>query len=236
MALDKGWTNTVDQGLTNKAWDDHDNTIKTEIDDYNKRLATTAGYAQVDWRHVKAMIWTESGGPSNPSWNARVMQIGNTGDKGWGAVKSKEGAFSLIAPADIATNPATALDIQKPKDNIRAGIAYLYLRMCLSDIQVVKLDAVVREYTFGKDDKSFSSIAGKLGTVPEVLKELNPGMETKLRAGLKLKYISAVKKRVITGWMAFSTANIAIRYNGGGDANYGAKLEYVWALLKKLVR
>jgi hypothetical protein len=110
--------------------------------------------------------------------------------------------------------------------------------MCLSDIKVVKNpeDKEPLEYVFAKGDTSFSSIAGKLGTVPEVLKELNPGMETKLRVGLKLKYVRAEKKRVITGWTAFSNANVALRYNGEGDANYGAKLDYVIGLFKKLVR
>jgi hypothetical protein len=236
MALDKGWTDTVDKGVSDKAWDDHDITIKTEIDDYNKRLATTTGYVKVDWLHVKAMIWTESGGPTNASWKARAMQIGNSGDKGWAAIKAKEGAFPLVAPSDIASDPAKALDIQKPKDNIRAGIAYLFTRMCLSDIKVIKSAGPPKEYIFQKGDTSFSSIAKKLKTVPEVLVEMNPGKETKLNVGMKLAYVEAEKKRVIIGWTAFSTANIAINYNGGGDKNYGAKLDYVWGLFKKLVR
>ena len=237
MALDKGWTDTVAKGIEDDKWDEHDKTIAAEITDYNTRLASTKGCAQVDWKLIKAMLWTESSGPSNAAWKSRVLQIGNAGDKGWAALKAKEGAYSLIAPKDIADNPAL-LKIETPKDNIRAAIAYLFTRMCNSDIQRVDdpKDKRVYEYKFEASDKNFTEISKKLGTIPEVLMAMNPGKERALRAGLVLKYVKSEKKRVITGWLPFTTIKVAERYNGGGDPSYSAKLAHVMGLFGKLKR
>jgi hypothetical protein len=237
MALHKGWTDTVDKAIDDERWDEHDKFIAAEVTDYNTRLATTKGYAQVDWKLIKAMLWTESGGPSNAAWKGRVLQIGNAGDKGWAALKAKEGAFSLVAPKDIADNPQL-LKVETAKDNIRAAVAYLFTRMCISDIQRVDdpKDKRIYEYKFEASDKNFSEISKKLGTIPEVLMAMNPGKERALRAGLILKYVKAEKKRVITGWLPFTTIKVAERYNGGGDPAYSAKLDYVMSLFGKLKR
>src|SRR5690242_3911330 len=74
MTLDPGWTRTVDDGISNAAWDDYDTLIQAEVTDYNKRLATTPGFLKIDWKQFKAVVWVESGGPSSTAWTARAMQ------------------------------------------------------------------------------------------------------------------------------------------------------------------
>ena len=69
------------------------------------------------------------------------------------------------------------------------------------------------------------------------LEKMNPGVDPKkLHAGDVLKYRKATRGREITGWRSFTTSNIADRYNGGGDPNYAAKLDYVLDLFTKLKR
>jgi hypothetical protein len=57
-----------------------------------------------------------------------------------------------------------------------------------------------------------------------------------IRVGDKLQYRKAANKRAIVGWRDWNFATIADRYNGGGDADYSAKLSYVYKLFDKLVR
>ena len=99
MALDPKWTTTVDDGLTNAAWDEYDEVIKQEVLDYNVRFGTTSGL-YVDWKLCKAVLWVESGGPSNAAWKGRVMQIGNPGDPAYAVVKAgKEGSALIMDSA-----------------------------------------------------------------------------------------------------------------------------------------
>lgn len=93
----------------------------------NRKLSGTPQFSKLDWLFIKAMLWTESGGPTNPSWKKRVMQIGNPGDPAFQVLKDgKEGA-SLIIDSALQINLKTMID--KPDINLRAAIAYLYTRL-----------------------------------------------------------------------------------------------------------
>lgn len=233
MALDAKWKATVDDGKTNAAWGDHDATIKAEIDDYNVRLATTKGFTKLDWKLFKAVLWVESGGPKNAAWKGRAMQIGNPGDKGLDVVKNGKEAAPLIMSDKLKTDIKG--NIEDPKLNIRAGIAYALTRLAQSDEQSVDdaKDPKVYEHTIASGE-NFDVVAKKVGSTVESIKKQNPGVvPTALKVGQKIKYKKAKRQRVLTGWTAATTASLASKYNGNGDPDYQAKLDYVLSIMPK---
>ena len=233
MTLDPGWTRTVDDGITNAAWDDYDQLIQTEVNDYNQRLATTPGFLKIDWKVFKAVVWVESGGPSSAAWKGRAMQIGNKGDPGYSVVKEGKEAAPLVM-SDKLKQDIKAGDINKPELNIRAGIAYALTRLVTSDMRSVDdKDPTINEYTVVPGD-SLDAIARKVGTTVASLKQLNPTANV-LQPKQKLKWRKASIQRVITNWMGVNSSNLATGYNVG-DPNYKEKRDYVLDLFTKLKR
>lgn len=231
--LDAGWTRTMDDGLTNAAWDEHDPLIKVEVAEYNKRLAGTPAFVVIDWKIFKAMVWAESGGPSNKAWKTRPMQIGHPLDPGYGALKKQEGAAPVVMSDQLKKDIKG--DIEKPALNIRAGIAYALTRLAESRETSIydPADPTVREYTVVPGDNLYD-IAKKVGSTLAAMTEQNPTVKM-LQPGQKLKYRKASIKRIITGWRAITSSNLYTYYNKG-DALYAQKLDYVLALFPKLKR
>lgn len=227
------WTKTVDDGITNKAWDEYDELIKTETADYNKRLAGTTRFVLIDWKMFKAMVWAESGGPSNKAWKTRPMQIGHPLDPGYGALKNQEGAARVVMSARLKEDITG--DIKKPVLNIRAGIAYALSRLAESKETSIydPADPTVGEYTVVPGDNLYD-IAKKVKSTLAAMTEQNPTVKM-LQPGQKLKYRKASIKRIITGWRAITPSNLYTYYNTG-DALYAQKLNYVLALFPKLKR
>lgn len=234
MALDPKWTATVDNGITNAAWDHYDNVIKAEVEDYNIRFGTTAGW-HVDWKLGKAVLWVESGGPSNPAWKGRIMQIGNPGDPAYAELKGgKEGSALIMRPQLAADLRRGKID--DPKLNIQAGIAYLFTRMANFAEKSVEDAKDKKEYQYVVvAGDSLRVIAPKVGTTVEVLEAMNPKFKVMIHPKDVLRYRKASIQMVIVGWRHFNTANIAARYNVG-DPDYAAKLDYVLNLFTKLKR
>lgn len=234
MPLSAGWKKTVDDGIANEKWDAYDALIKRQIDEYNTRLAATPGFANLDWKLFKAMLWVESGGPSGRTWTARPMQIGNPGDQGYGALKSGEGASGQIMSDSLKADLKNG-NINDPKLNIRAGIAYALTRLVQSEEKSVDdLDDLnIYTYTVIKGDNLWV-VASKVGSTVKSLRRQNPTANA-LKIGQILRYRKAAIRRVITGWRPVTTATLA-RYYNVGDSNYAAKLDYVLFLFEKLVR
>jgi hypothetical protein len=228
MTLDAKWTKTVDDGISNKKWDEYDETIKSEVDDYNRRFSL-----KLDWKIFKALLWVESGGPSSSAWTTRPMQIGNKGDPGYAVVRDGKEAAGLIMSDKLKVDIKG--DINKPELNIRAGIAYALTRLVKSEMQSVDdpKDTTVYEYTVAPGD-SFDRIAKNVGSTVASMQKQNPTVKM-LQPKQKVKYRKASIQRVITGWMTVDTANLASRYNVG-DASYKEKLDYVLDLFTKLKR
>lgn len=241
MALSASWLASVESGVKDARWDQFDIAIKSEVTAYNVGFASTAGFSPVNWLLFKAMLWTESGGPDHPSqaWTGRVMQIGNPGDPAYGVLRAGSEGSSLIMPADLKTLLAKDDNINRPEINVRAAIAYLYTRMARYGIHsVISLSAVcpAPTYTVVAND-SFDRIAKKVGTTVENLQANNKVKPTALRPGMVLSYDPARMERYVSGWRKFQTAIIADRYNGGGDAEYSAKLSHVMTkVFNRLVR
>jgi len=232
-ALDAGWMRTMDDGLANAAWDEHDALIKAEVAEYNKRLAGTPGFVVIDWKIFKAMVWAESGGPTTKAWKTRPMQIGHPLDPGYGALKKQEGAAPVVMSDQLKKDIKG--DIEKPALNIRAGIAYALTRLAESKEASIydPEDSAVREYTVVAGDNPYD-IAKKVGSTAAAMKEQNPAAKV-LQPGQKLKYRKAYIGRIITGWRAITPSNLYTYYNKG-DALYAQKLTYVLALFPKLKR
>ncbi|HLL55993.1 MAG TPA: LysM domain-containing protein [Myxococcaceae bacterium] len=227
------WQETVQDAVTNAAWDLYDTTIKLEVSDYNTRLSGTPGYTKVDWLLLKAMVWVESGGPKSKAWKTRPMQIGNSGDPGYSVVKNGQEGASLIMSTRLKSDIASG-NINEPNLNIRAGIAYVFTRMAkFSHKSVVDQGAKPFTYKVVSGD-NFAQIADKVGSTTEVLQSLNPGKKT-LAIGDVITCRKASVQRVITGWLPFDTKTLAARYNIG-DARYADKLDYVLSLFKELKR
>jgi LysM repeat protein len=234
MALDPKWKQTVDDGISNKAWDEYDTLIQTEVTNYNQQLGGTPGFFPINWMVFKAMVWVETGGPSNSAWKTRPMQIGNPGDPGYAVLKDGKEAAPLIMSSQLKQD-IKAGDINQPQLNIRAGIAYALIRLVTSDMKSVDdpKDTTVREYTVVSGD-SLSRIAQNNGSTVESLQKLNPTAHV-LKPGQTLKIRKASIQRVITGWSAVTTANLATRYNSW-DPDYKEKLDYVVSLFPNLKR
>lgn len=235
MSISQKWKDTINKAINDVRWDAYDATIKDEVSGYEKRFSALS--KKVDWKLIKAMLWTESGGPDNPAWKARALQIGNAGDPAYNVLKNgKEGSDIIMTEA--LYKKITTQSIETPTLNIQAGIAYLYTRMSKSSITSVKDLKDTKEYVYkvvGGD--SLDKISGKVGTTTFELRRLNPKASGVIRPGMELKFVKASMKRTITGWRTFDAKTVADRYNGGGDANYAEKLQFIIDdVLPKLVR
>jgi hypothetical protein len=76
------WQETIAGALKDSRWAEYDCDIQRGVTQYNRHLRNTPGFISLDWRLIKAMVWTESGGPGNRAWRSNPMQIGNPGDPG----------------------------------------------------------------------------------------------------------------------------------------------------------
>jgi len=235
MTIDPRWKDTMKKGINDTRWDQYDKVIKGEVDAYAKKYKALE--SKVDWLLLKAMLWSESGGPSNSTWNTRPFQIGNTGDPGYKVLKDGAEGASLIM-SDALKKSIAAGSIDVADTNIKAGIAYLYTRMAKTNIISVRdlKDTKEHIYIIASGD-NLEKIAKKVGTTVEELRRLNPKANGIIRKDQKLKYVKASRQRSVIGWREFNADTVADRYNGGGDKNYSAKLTYILTdVFPKLVR
>lgn len=226
------WQETIDQSLKDKRWNDYDCDIKRIVGEFDQHLSTQGGYRRFDWRLIKAMIWTESGGPDNRAWKRNPMQIGNPGDPGLRALLSADEGGLLILPPSIAKTMSEVTARSSPLMNIRAGTGYMLMRLARFDsVSVVDERAKVHDVAVRSGD-TFSGIARANETTVGTLKTLNRGI-TALSPGMTIKCQKAAMTKVIVGWDLISTARIATRYNVG-DPAYAKKLNYCLSIMKKL--
>ncbi|HEV3189075.1 MAG TPA: LysM domain-containing protein, partial [Polyangiaceae bacterium] len=233
MGISNKWKATIDGAISNSAWDAYDSLIQSEVQGYNGRLGLTPGFLAIDWTLFKAILWTESGGPNSAAWSTRPMQIGNPGDPAYAVLKGRREGADLVMSLQLQNEIAG--NINDPKLNVRAGIAYLYVRLARSDIQSVwdATDTNTKEYSVVAGD-TLESISKKVGSTVSALQLLNPGVNV-LHPKQKLKFRKASMRRVLTGWLPATTTTVAQRYNVG-DPDYAAKLNYCLSTMKKLKR
>lgn len=212
--------------LWDARWSQYDNIIKKEVDYYNNLFQKTypQGFQPLDWRRVKAMLWTEVHGPdfgNGVDWQVWPMQIGkNKADPGMRVVKyGLENTYRYV-PKELRDK----LKHQKMTGelNIRAGIAYLYDRG-IGSWQTEINDPAVRTYQLKPGD-TLEGLAKRLGTTVAELKQqnsLDQRTARALRAGQILKFRPAHE---IPEWRDWPTASFL--YNSGKkNANYGKEVE-----------
>jgi LysM repeat protein len=145
-------------------------------------------------------------------------------------VKSGKENSDLITSADLRRQIQTDVT---GKNNIKAGIAYLYTRAIKDkvDTREVIENAAVQEYKIVKGDTT-DAVAKKLGTTRDNIMR-NSGLNSisigNLLPGQTIKFQKARIERYITGWNDWS--NTVKAYNGGGDANYMEKVERAFQII-----
>ena len=190
--------------IGNSDWESYDDTIRKLVSEINQHLSTSKNiehYTPLDWKLVKAMIWTETGATS-AAWKTRPMQIGNIGDEGIleVTVPARPRKYNIIVPKtwDKYLKNKTDMIKSNPEYNIRAGIALLMIKMSEKEKdRIVYDDEKVYNYEVVKGDFGYSSIAKKIDTTQSVLTKLN-GVKI-IHPGDKLKYKKAHLEQYIPG-------------------------------------
>jgi hypothetical protein len=220
--------------LSDSRWNEYDETIKNEVANYNRKFSATNGFVALDWRIVKAMVWTEIlAGPNGNSmqWQKFPLQIGRfSADLGYSTVKSGGENSDLITSNEFRQQISSDVT---GKNNIRAGIAYLYtiaVRNKISWSEIID-DSRIENYTVQKTDSTgLSGIANKLGTTVEnIIKNSGLANPAKLDVGQILKYQKAHKERFISGWNDW--VETVKNYNGGGDPSYLEKFNRAYQII-----
>jgi hypothetical protein len=222
--LDK-WKDGIKNAVGDPKWSRWDCEIQQTVSAYNRHLQGTPGYVALDWKIIKAMLWTESG-PQRRDWNTKPSQIGDPRDPGLGAfLSNKEGGDLIIVPE---WKGLITLDSARtnPVHNIRAAVGYLLMRLAHYEHKSIPdVDNKIFEVKVKAGD-SLEKIAKANGSTVEVLQKLNPGVKV-LRIGQVLKCQKASVKKVITGWEAVTPLSVALKYNSmRGDPDYAVKIRY----------
>jgi hypothetical protein len=225
------WQDGINKAPGDANWNYWDCEIQRIVTAYNQHLSGKAGYAALDWKLIKAMVWVETGGNSS-EWKFRPVQIGVAGDPGMTSFLSGKEGGELILPPEWQKTLTTNSVRTSAASNLQAGVGYLLMRMANFEHRSIPgANANIYEVTIKSGD-SLDKIAKAQGSTLETMKRLNPTV-TILRPGKTVKCQKATVRRVISGWRSISTASIAQRYNGGGDPNYGKKLDYALSLIKQ---
>ena len=223
--LTDNWRRTIDRAKTDRAWDQWDAVIKSEVADYAKRLNLSA-----DWQFFKAQAWTESGAAS-PEWNAKVMQIGVPGDPGYATMRDHKEYADAIMSAQVAADLKRGRSINDPVFNIQVGMAYAYME--LSQYDTVITDKAIKSHTVVAGDVGLEKIAHQCGTTVKNLRINNPNLGKILQIGQELKYQSA---KIAPVSIAVNAAALKNSYNRGGDVNYADKITYCYNIIITLRR
>jgi hypothetical protein len=227
MYLDKYWEETAIASLRDPRSDEYDKVLIDELDSYNRRFGATTDFRDLRLFLFKALLLTESGGPSNYEWKFRPMQIGNPGDPGYEVLRRHAENSAMIMSERLQHDIATQ-SIDEPVLNIRAAIA-LILTMAgrfRRRSELERDDGRVHIHVV-REGESLVDISLDNKTTVEEIKALNPGLGPTLHDGQQLKFRHAHWVTEIVGWRDVDVAFLASRYNGDGDPDYAGKISYL---------
>ncbi|MCD9188729.1 MAG: hypothetical protein LUM44_20085 [Pyrinomonadaceae bacterium] len=218
--------------LEDARWNEYDELIKKEVTYYNNKFAATAGFVPLDWRYVKAMVWTEiQSGPAKEAvqWKDFPLQIGRyEADPGYKVISEGLDNSDFITPPELRQELQTKTNV-KGKNNIRAGIAYLYTKAIDGKVgwrEIVDNPQILSYKIQNTDRKGLDDIAKRLETTSENIIRNTSGMTktTVLKVGTELKYQKAHLEKFITGWLDWQTA---MRNYNSKTPNKKGDTEYV---------
>lgn len=226
------WQETINGALSDSRWRDYDCDIQRIVTQFNRHLSGTAGYMPLDWRLIKAMVWTESGGPNTIAWRDNPIQIGNPGDPGLTALFSGREGGELIIPPQLRGRLTIGSTRSSPQMNISAGIAYLLMRLASYGFATVPDERDKSTYDLiVKSGDTLEKIARSNGSTVDTLKKCNTGALV-LRPGQSLRYQKTSIQKVITRWTSANPTSIARLYNVG-DPAYAKKLTYCLSVMHR---
>lgn len=229
------WQDTINASLTDDRWHEYDCDIQRVVREFNNHLSGKGGYRSLDWRIIKAMIWTESGGPENRAWKRNPMQIGNPGDPGLRALLSGHEGGDLILPPGTKRILTEVTSRSTPTMNMRAGVGYLLMRLARFGGGTILDESDTKVYTVEvRSADTYSKLSRLHGTTIDTLKKMNHDTLS-LRPGIILRYRKAKFNKIIAGWDLITTTRIAQRYNVG-DPGYAKKLNYCLTMMKNTAK
>jgi hypothetical protein len=167
------------------SWNEYDSDIQNIVTEYNHYLLGTPGFVSLDWRLVKAMIWTETDPHAKHElWKTKPMQSDNPGDRGWHDMMGKPNEKNLIVPHNLQS--AVASPNLTPADNIAAGVGYFLFRAAEFGPKTIVDKSKILSVTVEHGD-SLDRIARRAGTSEQVLRDMNSGISLyPLKPGTKL--------------------------------------------------
>jgi len=222
------WQDGIDKA--DATWDSWDCEIQMAVNEYNHHLSGTPGYISLDWKFIKAMIWSETG-PHRTDWNFKPMQIGVADDPGMTSFLLGNEGGDLILPPTWEGRLTLGSVTTIPAHNIRAGIGYLLMRMADFEYRnQLGANSKIYEVTVKRGD-SLDRIARIEGSTVKTLRYLNQGISDILKPGQVLRCQKASIQRVITGWKRIDATSIANYYNGKRDPNYAKKIDYALSVM-----
>ena len=122
--LDKGWTNTIDDAKRNPDWDGYDTVIQNTVDVYNEHLKLVPKFVTLNWKLIKAMVWTEFGRTAKPG-------LENTADANRQSERSRSRGIVVrqgrrrADPAAGASGYVDDGDCENPADGKHPGLRRL---------------------------------------------------------------------------------------------------------------
>ena len=197
----------------------------------------------LDWRWVKAMVWTEVlAGPneSKSQWQKLPMQIGvvkgGVTDPGYGVVRDAgqdEGA-DLVVEDELKQKVQNRANVVGHL-NVRTGIAYLFIRYIdgigADDDKIT--NSTLQTYTIQSGDKISKLISkGIIKTTQVNIIKNTPGLTKEnigdLEPGQVIKYQEAEARRKITKWKDWMEA---IRLYNNKDLEYIPKVKRAYQII-----
>jgi len=170
------WQTTIDGAISDSRWQDYDCDIQRIVNQFNRHLSSTTGYMSLDWRLIKAMVWTESGGPDSRAWRENPIQIGNPGDPGLTALLSGREGGELVIPPALRSRLTVGATRISPRMNISAGVAYLLMRLAAYGFATVPDEKDNGAYeVLVKPGNTLEKIAKSNGTTVDTLRKCNAG-------------------------------------------------------------
>jgi hypothetical protein len=221
------WKREIARQHTKPGWNLHDESIQRTVRSYARFHAGKSGYIGPPWQLIKAMIWTEGGGPGfGDEWRLRPMQIGVVirGKQDPGIFDVIKPSTAIVVPPDIFRGFSVDGIRTNAEANIQAGLALLHLKLA----------------SFSHRPTSTTSAAaipakhqGKLNNPSSVLStatQTATSLETTPSPLSKSHLPQRKTERYISAWAPFCPVILYQRYNIG-DAAYASKIEYCLSLI-----